>query len=290
MPDSVYVREISRMGILPSQLRKAGTVRTEQQTSPISEHHVERDNSFYMQLFQDMFNREDKRRNDLDAHLSFPVAVIALLVGAALYCLQVSLASSDLLLRLISMASLIASACSAILIAIAYHGQWVYACLPLADDISRHISDLECWWKEKTGTETASTVKSETGGLMAHYYCRCATINSRVNDRRSAWFARARLALVTAVIFLLICAVPCYHLEMVKAAQTHKTDVLKGGVHGYVYGGHELSSPTNATTNVSTSSSTGKHADIRSNSAKTGSAGDKADEASTVQRNARQRQ
>ncbi len=262
---------------------------------PPTEQGSSQDSDFYMRLFQDMFNKEDKRRNDLDAQLSFPVAVITLLAGAALYCFRTAVGFPSsfctIVLGVFSALSLVASALSALCVACVYNGQWKYACLPLASSIAGYKADLETWWRDEVGEHAADNVRSDIGALMAGYYARCATINAQQNDRRAAWFARARMSLVLSLVFLFVCAIPCYRLESAMRTQSdYGSTILMGGESRNVHGERELRSAASGaaarTAGDTASNAAGDRYGARSGAAKTDTTGHKAAEAGAVRRDA----
>lgn len=185
---------------------------------------------FYKELYYFELDRKDK----INSYLSFPLAILVLIIGVVSYFLN-NLPSFNInsilsnLFHLFLICLSVNILCSLYYFIKSIYG-YGYGYIATATEIDSYIKKLEEYNKEAP-TKQRENIETAFEELLLKQYSEYSSINSKNNDTKSRCLHNTSKSLVIALIFIILSSVPFFILKynLFKEKKEIKITTSKGG-------------------------------------------------------------
>ena len=179
--------------------------------------------AFYKEAYFFELDRKDK----INSNLNLPITVLVLVVGVLSYYLNnlpnLGYNFSSVVFCL-SILILIVNTCVSFYFLYRCFTGYSYDYIDPTKKIFEYVNDIRTYNKQVDKVNTMD-VDYELTELFIDQYCRCATINSQNNKRKTGYLRSTSFAILSSVLTLAISAFPFFVLKYQFASEIQKIEI-----------------------------------------------------------------
>jgi len=194
-----------------------------------------KNNDFYFEYYQKVYNYEIERKEKLNAALSLPTAVCTLIIGFIGYYIQkIFQTDNDIILIFLISGAVAVS----IFIVISIYNliesfyDYDYEYIETPRDLDNYKKELANYYQELKEKNVNEKVLDDIREHIINRFIECTEINTQNNDWKTKKIYIAKKWLTRSLIAVLFCIIPLIILEIDKKIENkekiHKVQIIEG--------------------------------------------------------------
>lgn len=185
--------------------------------------------SCLLPLYESVYRFEIERKDAINSRLSFPIAILTLLLGAITFLIK-DLPNFEnniycFFFYFFAFLLVISFLYSIYLFVRSLFG-YRYAYLRPLGTIDKVVRDLKKY-NEKVKADKKADIKNELSVFLLEQYCESSDINRDLNKKKTGYFRRTLKALVASALFLFLALMPFMFLKYSRTEQKTQNIAVK---------------------------------------------------------------